>query len=273
MADDLRKLSDELASDPGSMAFLRLGELLRTRGDLDDAWRVAQRGRERHPALVMAHDLAARVALDRGDVAAAGDAWHAVLRLDPAHAGALKGLGFVAFREGRLREAVEHLTRAAALAPGDASIATALDTVRSAQSQDAPAPPAMRPSEPTVRRSSIGVALFADLASAHETILLVDKQGLVLAASSPEDAADRNATIGAQLTGVSEEADRAMRHLELGAWTAILIEAPDASAALAPAGDGGVVMVTAPHATPLGLLKRLLDRGAQRARDWLAEAV
>ena len=271
MADEIRQLSEELAGDPNSLAFLRLGEALRARGELDAAERVAQRGRERHPGVVAAHDLAARVALDRGDGAGASDAWMAVLRLEPAHAGAHKGLGFVAYREGRLREAVDHLAQAASADPDDTSIGTALDTVRAALQNGAAARPAARPSIVPQRRSSIGIALFADLAADAETMLLVDKNGLVLAGSAPVAGADQSAEIGAHLSGISEEADRAMRHLDLGAWTMIVIEAPTASAALSPAGDGALVMVAAPHSTPLGLLRRMLAKAAERGRAWLAE--
>jgi predicted regulator of Ras-like GTPase activity (Roadblock/LC7/MglB family) len=83
------------------------------------------------------------------------------------------------------------------------------------------------------------------------------------------EGADRSAEIGAHLSGVSEEADRAMKHLDLGAWTTIVIEAPNTSAALSPAGAGGLVMVAAPRSTPLGLVRRLLGRAAERGRAWL----
>ena len=271
MADEIRTLSDELASDPGSTAFLRLGELLRQRGELDAAARVAHRGRERHPTLAAAHDLAARVALDRGDSVSASDAWQAVLRVEPAHAGAHKGLGFIAYRDGRLREAAEHLAKAAELDPSDSSIATALAMVEALLQQGGAARPAVPPPVVPPRRSNMGLSVFADLTSGAATVLLLDRDGLVLAGSAPVDGADRSAEIGAHLSGISEEADRAMRHLELGAWKTIVIEAPAASAAIAPAGEGGLVMVTAPHTTPLGLLRRMLDRAAERGRTWLAE--
>lgn len=270
MADEIRSLSDELAGHPGSLAFLKLGELLRQRRELDAAERVVMRGRERHPGLPAAHDLAARIAVDRGKIAEAADAWRAVLRLDPSHPGAHKGLGFIAYRDGKLREASAHLAQAAAANPDDSTIATALATVQSALQSDRPAPPAVTPlSVPRQRRSSIGAGLFGDLASGSETVLLVDENGLVLAGSAPVEGVDRSAEIGAHLSGVSEEADRAMRHLGLGAWTAIVIEAPETSAALSPTPNGGLVMIAAPHSTPLGLLRRTLERAAERARVWL----
>jgi predicted regulator of Ras-like GTPase activity (Roadblock/LC7/MglB family) len=50
----------------------------------------------------------------------------------------------------------------------------------------------------------------------------------------------------------------------------IIIEAPSTSAALSPMDDGGLVMVVAPHSTPLGLLRRMLARAVERSRAWLA---
>ena len=274
MVDEIRRLSDELASNPGSHVFLRLGELLRQRRELEAAERVATRGRERHPGLAAAHDLGARIALDRGNPNVAIDAWRAVLELEPAHVGAHKGLGFIAYRAGRFKEAEQHLANAAKSDPDDTSITLALETVRQALRDGAPAPPARSTpmSSPVVstRKSSIGVALFSDLSDGVETVLLVDKDGLVLAGSAPVAGIDRSAEIGAHLTGVSEEADRAMRHLELGEWTALVIEAPGTTAALSPAGDGALTMITAPKTMPLGLLRRLLGRANERSRAWLS---
>jgi predicted regulator of Ras-like GTPase activity (Roadblock/LC7/MglB family) len=269
--DEIRRLSDELANNPASTAFLRLGELFRQARQLDDADRVAQRGRERHVGMAAAHDLVARIALDRGDIGAAAESWRAVLRLDSKHVEAHKGLGFLAYRSGRLREAADHLTQAAAASPDDGAIAKALETVNTALRAAAPARPSLTPASAVAvvpPRANVG-SVFADLSADAETILLVDRDGLVLAGSAPVGGIDRGAEIGAHLSGISGEADRAMRHLDLGAWTSIVIESLSTSVAISPAGEEGVVLAAAPHSTPLGLLRRLLDRAAERARTWL----
>jgi predicted regulator of Ras-like GTPase activity (Roadblock/LC7/MglB family) len=271
VSDELRRLSEEMAQDPGSLAFLRLGELLRRRRELESAAHVAARGRDRHPGLADAHDLVARVAADRGDLGAAAESWQAAVRIAPGHAGANKGLGFLAYREGRLRDAVGHLTQAAHSSRDDAAIASALAKVR-ADLESAPrARPSVTPTAPVpaVRYSHTGLSVFADLAAETETVLLVDRDGLVLAGTAPRGGADRSAEIGAHLTGVSDEATRAIRHLDLGAWTALVIEAPGAAVALSPVGEDGVVLVAAPRTTPLGLVKRQLARAAERAHAWL----
>jgi len=61
MPDEIKTLSSQLAQDPDSLLFLRLGELLRHKGHLDAAHRVALTGLERHPHLPDAHDLYARI--------------------------------------------------------------------------------------------------------------------------------------------------------------------------------------------------------------------
>src|SRR5437763_964019 len=92
MVDHVRRLSDELVRDPGSRVFVPLGEALRRRGQLDLALKVTLRGLERHPHFADAHDLLARIAVDRGDLERAFDEWDMVLRLVPGHLGALTGM-------------------------------------------------------------------------------------------------------------------------------------------------------------------------------------
>src|SRR6476661_2425098 len=130
MADEVRRLSDELVRDPGSRVFVPLGEALRRRGQLDLALKVTLRGLERHPHFADAHDLLARIAVDRGELERAFDEWDMVLRLAPGHLGALKGMGFVCFRQGRLEDAERYLAEAMEADAGDQSTVAALATVR-----------------------------------------------------------------------------------------------------------------------------------------------
>src|SRR3954466_16400359 len=101
MADDIGRWSDELARDPSSLVFLQLSEALRRQGQLEVAFKIASRGLKRHQRNPEAHDLVARIAVDRGDFSRAAEEWEAVLRLETSHIGALKGLGFVCFQQGR----------------------------------------------------------------------------------------------------------------------------------------------------------------------------
>jgi predicted regulator of Ras-like GTPase activity (Roadblock/LC7/MglB family) len=268
MADDIRALSETLAADPSSIVFVQLGEALRRTGQVELAWRVATRGLERHAQRADAHDLVARIAVDRGDFARARTEWESVLTLSPGHAGASKGLGFICFQLGDLDEAARYLGAALAADPADESLAVALNTVRSSASkspdtlpiEEAPTQPA-----PVVDART----LFHDvLGDSNQTAILLDADGYVVAGQYlTDEGRDLGADIGAQLSGVSEEANRAMRHLGLGRWQQIVFEAATASVAMSPSG-GGVLLVAAPRTVPLGYVRRLLERSLERARRW-----
>jgi len=78
--------------------------------------------------------------------------------------------------------------------------------------------------------------------------------------------------IGAQLSGISDEVVRAMRHLDVGEWRSIVFETEAAVVAMAPAPQASLLVVAGSRATQLGLLRRLLERCAERAASWLDTA-
>ena len=327
MADEIRRLSDDLARDPSSLVFMPLADALRRAGQLDIALRVALRGLDRHPYVADAHDVLARIHADRGDLERAADEWEMALRLDPNHAQANLGLGFVDFRRGKLESAERRLS-AAGTAEETRGVAAALAHVRSALGSrtangatptavpnvgtliDAPVPNGITvagpsspdvapPPEPPVREMppvpaerEVVVArstppaiaeypapdpsrarqLFVPVLDASDqSALLVDADGLVLAGTYRDPGGhDVAEVVAAELAGVSSEAERAMRHLALGAWTSLLVEADDAVVAMTPAPLGSLLVVATSRQTPLGLVRLLLDRALTRARDWLA---
>ena len=299
MPDEIRRLSDDLARDPSSLVFMPLADALRRAGQLDVALRVALRGLDRHPYLPDAHDVLARIHADRGDLERASDEWEMALRLDPSHAQANLGLGFVEFRRGDLESAERRLSTVP-LAEQTPGVAAALAHVRSAlgarPTNGAPVvvPNGSGPAEPTVvppaaarvptpPRSTQPVPEFPSpdpsrtkllfdsvLDGSDQHALLVDGDGLVLAGAYTDgDVKDVAEVVAAELAGVSSEAERAMRHLGLGAWTSLLVEADDAIVAMTPGPNGSLLVVTASRKTPVGLVRLLLDRVLARARDWL----
>jgi predicted regulator of Ras-like GTPase activity (Roadblock/LC7/MglB family) len=322
VSDEIGRWSEELAGDPSSMVFIPLGEALRVRGQIELAVRVATKGLERHPYDADAHDLMARIHIDRGEQEKAIDEWSAALRCTPGHAGALKGMGFVAFRRGELADAEGFLAQAAAGDGDDEGIAAGLAHVRAqltalqAPSRDdegggggeegekeepearsgfsaylagddgeepAPGPTngagsGKAPVAHGAGASGVGWVtpdvdpryLFADLVAAgDQAALFLDADGLVLAGTYVvSGGVDVSQEIGAGLTGISDEARRAMRHLDLGDWSSIVFESEAARVAMAPAPDDGIVLVAASPATPPGLVRRALERVATRARRW-----
>ncbi|MFL5582874.1 MAG: tetratricopeptide repeat protein [Gemmatimonadaceae bacterium] len=326
--DDVRRWSEELARNPASLSFIPLGEALRQQRQHELATRVVLRGLERHPHHPDAHDLLARLYVDAGDLTRAFDEWGFVLRYQPKHSGALKGLGFVCFNEGRLDEAERYLASALDADPHDPSIGSGLAYVRGAlgrpqngkhpadaapptapdapDAPDAPAPGVMpwerRPAgapeyqpepevatapsasggradvggvprpvtlAPGVERSQAARRLFSDMVGGDEqTALLLDANGFVLAGEYLDaDGRDVSQEVGVQLSGVSDEAARAMRHLDLGAWHALLVETSGATVAMAPAPAGGLALIAAAKSAPIGLVRRFLERVGERARE------
>jgi tetratricopeptide (TPR) repeat protein len=281
MADDIRALSTQLAQDPQSLVFLRLGEALRRKGQHDAALRVALNGLERHPHLADAHDLYARVLTDKHDYERAFDEWDMAVRLAPNHTGALKGLAFLYFKVGDVAQAVAHLEAAQRIEPDDPTIAQALQMVRGGAS---PPPPATGPApepvataaSPTARAPTAGVLdesrVFAGLEGAQEGLLLLDAAGRVLGGALRNPAgADVADAVAAYLAGVSQEAARTAKLLGLGAWTGLSAEGGHGNVHLAQPSREALLLVVRDRGVPLGRLAILAQRATAIARRWLEQ--
>lgn len=276
MSDDIRALTAQLAADPGSLVFLPLGETLRRRGQLDAAQKVALQGLGRYPHLSDAHDLFARILTDRAEFERAFDEWDMALRLDPGHAGAHKGLGFLFFKAGQAAEALQHLEAALAEAPDDPALQHAAARVRAAlaESGQAPAPPApakVEPAAPPVADDEAArAAIFAGLEGAENGLLLVDIQGLRLGGGlRAPDGTDVADVVAAHLAGVSREAARTAKLLGLGQWEVVVLESPGGNAALLPASSEALLLVMRDTSVPTGRLQVAAERAARAARAWL----
>jgi predicted regulator of Ras-like GTPase activity (Roadblock/LC7/MglB family)/predicted Zn-dependent protease len=273
MSDDVRALTAQLAADPSSLVFLPLGETLRRRGQLDAAQKVALQGLGRYPHLPDAHDLFARILVDRADFERAFDEWDMALRLDGQHAGAHKGLGFLYFKAGKGAEALRHLETALTEAPDDASLQHAVARVRASLGAVAPAPAA--PAAPRAapvedEEGAARAAIFAGLEGAENGLLLVDTQGLRLGGGLRDTAGtDVADVVAAHLAGVSREASRTAKLLELGQWESLVLEAPGGNAALLPASSEALLLVVRDSSVPMGRLQVAAERAAKIARAWL----
>jgi len=276
-AEEIRAMSETLAADPGSLVFLPLAEALLARNDLAHAARVAQRGADRHATRADAHDLAARIAIAQGDLLTAELAWQTVLSLIPDLGAAHRGLGFLRYQQGRFDEAEQHLAVARASSPDDPALESAWEAVQAAR---AAAPIEEPPTVPTpVPRAAstaggrgAGTLFDTVLGASAQVALLLDADGLVVAGRyETADGNDLGAVIGAHLSGVSDEAARAMRHFGLGNWTRIALESEAATIAMAPTGDA-ITLVAAPREVPLGFVRRTLDQCVTLAQRWLGGA-
>ena len=289
MSDDVKALSAELAGDPQSLVFLRLGELLRQKRQFDAASRVAIHGLERHPHLADAHDLLARILADAHDYERAFDEWDMTLRIAPQHIGALKGLAFLYFKIGDLTQAESHLQAAQDIAPDDPTIEQAFAVIRGEAGTtlaSPPSPPAPRPTRPAhapepeappARERPSGAVtplpderIFAGLEGAQEGLLLLDLAGLVLGgALKTPDGTDVSDAVAAYLAGVSQEAARAARLLDLGVWRGLSAEGQGGHVYLAQPTPESLLLLMRDRSLPLGRLGLLAQRAAEVARQWL----
>jgi len=278
MADDIRALSAQLAQDPQSLVFLRLGEALRRKGQLEAALRVAMNGLERHPHLADAHDLYARILTDKHDYERAFDEWDMAVRIAPNHTGALKGLAFLYFKVGDLAQAEAHLESARKVEPDDPSIDQAIAMMRKGVSPPAPeqgaapSPPSAAASSaaPTVAAPLDEARVFAGLEGANEGLLLIDGAGRVLGgALRNRSGSDVTDAVAAYLAGVSQEAARTAKLLGLGAWNGLSAEGQHGNVHLAHPTPEALLLVVRERGMPLGRLAILAQRATTMARRWL----
>jgi len=280
MPDEIKALSSQLAQDPDSLVFLRLAELLRQKGQLDIAHRVALTGLERHPHLPDAHDLYARILADKHDYERAFDEWDMALRIAPDHIGALKGLAFLYFKVGDVQQAAAHLEAAQRAAPDDPGVAQALAMARGGGpgGRGAEAGAGGRGTEALTEPESIAPAaqplaearVFAGLEGAQEGLLLLDASGRVLGGAL-KDRTGRDVTdaVAAYLAGVSQEAARTVKLLGLGRWTGLAAEGDLGHVHLAPPTSDALLLVVRDRAVPMGRLAIIAQRAALAARRWL----
>lgn len=275
MADDIRALSAVLARDPSSLVYADLAEALRRRGQREEALRVAEFGLGRHPQHADGHDCLARICADLGDHARARTAWERALEIAPEHAGALKGIAFLFFRQGDVHRAADTLEHALAANPADDGVRRALESIRvgspagPSASVAPPTAPSGRP-EAELPQGDDRPPVFVGLEGATADILLLDARGLVVAGGlKDERGADVSELAAAALAGVSGEASRAAGYLALGGWGTIVAEAETANLVLAPVGEGALLMVRRERSIPVGLALRFAERARGAAHRWL----
>ncbi len=255
MADDVQALTARLAADPTSLAFLALAEELRCRGQLAAARAIASGGVARHPHLADGYDVMGRILADQGEGDLAFDAWTTALRLSPEHIGAHKGLAYLAFRSNDLARVLRHLELAAQHDPSDEALVRAVERTRAQVAGGSPS-----------AASPTGTPLGAG----GPGTLLVDKQGRRLAgAILHPDGSEVSDTIAAQLAAVAREIARTARLLQLGVWSNLEVEGPDATWSLVAPTQDTILLAADQPGTPPGRLAMTAERAARQAGQWL----
>jgi tetratricopeptide (TPR) repeat protein len=272
----IRAWSEEVARDPGTLAFLPLAEAYRQAGRRDAALRLCLRGLERNPTNVEAHYLLGLLYREGGEPVKAFDEWDMALSLDPEHSGARREIGLVCAERGEWGSALRHLERAAAANPADDEVQGTLARARSQSGTPAapaaPAPPVEAPAAaaapaPPTSPWDAAQAEFRGLIAERGILgaLLMDGHGFVVAGEMQAGGTDRGPEVAAALHGASAEAERALRHLGLGTWRGMLVETPETTVRIAPAADDAMLAVAASREVPTGWTLRIAARASSVA--------
>jgi predicted regulator of Ras-like GTPase activity (Roadblock/LC7/MglB family) len=126
----LRAWSEEVARDPGSLAFLPLAAAYMAADRTAAAIRLCVRGLEHHPSHVEAHVLLGKLYRVIGDLDRAHDEWDIALHLDPDHRGARREVALLCAERREWKSARRHLERALAGGAPDPELAEVLARVR-----------------------------------------------------------------------------------------------------------------------------------------------
>lgn len=158
--DDLRR---RVLQDPASIAFAQLAEEYRRAGAYESAVEVCRSGLARHPGYLSARVTLGRALLELGQVEAAHDELQAVVAGSPDNQAALRGLGEVFHRLGRLKEALAHYRKALGLARHDPDLRQLVAELTRLVSQAPSRAPSLTAPSPATRDSG-GLLSLEELA-------------------------------------------------------------------------------------------------------------
>ena len=141
----IQELRRRVQVDPASPAFAQLAEELRRSGRPQEAVEACRAGLEFQPAYISARATLGRALLDLEMLDEALAEFQAVLEAAPDHLSALKGVGEVHQRGGRLEAALDAYGQALALAREDRDLLRAVASLEAAVRPPAPATPPPMP--------------------------------------------------------------------------------------------------------------------------------
>lgn len=260
MSEDIARMSAELASNPDSLVFLRLGEELRVAAQHDAALKIAAAGVERHATLADARDLLGRVLADAGRLREAQDQWNEAVRLEPRSLGARKGLGFLCFKSGDWDAALDNLEIALSIDPSDTMVVQGLANVRKAVESF------------EREQERLTGPDFTGLEGAKDGMLLADDRGRVLGGGIVDGRGqDRSEEVSAHLAGVVHEATRACKMLGLGNWEWIAGEAEANNLHVTRPTETSLLLLVRDRSIPAGRIAIMADKAVASARQWLQE--
>ncbi|UCC74757.1 MAG: tetratricopeptide repeat protein [Gemmatimonadota bacterium] len=253
----LQELSDEVATNPNSTAFVELAAAYRERGDTERALRLCLRGLQRHPTHVEAHFELGCIYEARGERELALDEWGIVRQLAPDHLPSRLALVRLYLDEQRYADAEAELSTARELAPADKAVAEFWRVLQAARRDSAESPDEGAPPE----------GAFDALEQEHPGtlgIMLVGGDGQVLEGRMTRRGVESDRMLGVTLNGAKLEAARVASYLELGGLQGMVIESAVARLTMSPVDDGIVVVATRAE-VPAGQAARVVQRAREIA--------
>jgi tetratricopeptide (TPR) repeat protein len=113
-------------------------------------------------------------------------------------------------------------------------------------------------------------AVFTGLDGGADGLLLLDANGLQLGGGLRDpDGRDVADEVAALLAGVSKEAARTARLLNLGEWSGLAVECGDGNLYLSAPTDSTLLLTVRGLDVPMGRVARFADRASAAARIWL----
>src|SRR6185503_12766640 len=158
---EIDKLERRWKENPQGTVFAPLAEVYRKDGQLERAREVLQQGLVNNPDHIPGNIVLGRCCLDMGDDGGAEAAFSHVLELDPENVIALKALGEITERQGRLAEASQWLGRLMQVDPTNDDAREQLKRVQAVQQQAAlvmsadPIPDVSPPEEPVLQDAAL----------------------------------------------------------------------------------------------------------------------
>ena len=134
---EIDKLERRWKENPQGTVFAPLAEVYRKDGQLERAREVLQQGLVNNPDHIPGNIVLGRCCLDLGDDGGAEAAFSHVLELDPENVIALKALGEITERQGRLAEASQWLGRLMQVDPTNDDAREQLKRLEAVQQQAA----------------------------------------------------------------------------------------------------------------------------------------
>jgi tetratricopeptide (TPR) repeat protein len=259
----LQSLSEEVATNPNSTAFVELAAAYRERGDSERALRLCLRGLQRHPTHVEAHFELGLIYEARGERELALDEWGIVRQLAPDHVASRLALIRLYLDEERYVDAEIELKAARALAPADSAVAGLWQALQAAQ----------RDAVPDQAGGTATAGLFAALESEQPGtlgVMLVGGDGQLLEGRMTRRGAESDRMLGVTLNGANSEATRVASYLGLGELQGMIIESAVARLTVSPVSDGIVIVATRAD-VPAGQAARLVQRAREIAETHLGD--